>query len=627
MKLIVSFLGLFFNLLLFAQSYNYTIDLQNCKSDKLQVELICPSQKTDTAYFNFPMTIPGTYAILDYGKYIYKFTAFNSKGEKLMIKKRGNNTFLIYPATDLHKINYIVEDSWDSKEKKNKIFEPAGTGFEVSEYFYINAGGLMGFFENNLNIPFHIKYIKSSELNGFTSLKETSKNAKEQSFVALNYHELIDNPVLFTAEKEQMLKISATDVLIASYYKESDSSAFYVKEKIDSAMFALDKFVNGQLPVSKYSFLNYVVDLKDMGKILTKGKIGVFGYIKLYRKLGGQGFGALEHGNSSSYYLPDFGNHSYTSMLYETAIHEFLHIYAPLSLHSTYIGDFNYIKPVMSKHLWLYEGVTEYFSVLVAMQGNLISIDKTIEDNLKGKIQNSYFYPDSIPFTTMSANVFEKPYIDHYGQVYTRGAIMAMLLDIEIMRLTNGTKTLKTVIFDLCQRYGSARSFDEESFIQEFVSEVHPDLQNFFDQFVTGTKPLAIQEGFALIGIDYAKTKKGTLPMDILSMEDNKVKVNRGIVVNNSLIVQKADPSNYAGLKKGDHVNLTELEQCYLNSDGSYVSEGTMVTIQVLRGNEKISLTFPAKFKTGTTNNSIGRMATLTEEQEKLFKLWSTGSL
>jgi predicted metalloprotease with PDZ domain len=312
-------------------------------------------------------------------------------------------------------------------------------------------------------------------------------------------------------------------------------------------------------------------------------------------------------------------------MLYETAIHEFLHIYAPLSLHSQYIGDFDYTNPIMSKHLWLYEGVTEYFSVLVSMQGKLSSIEETLERNLKEKITDSYNYPDSLPFTKMSANVFQKPYIDYYGQVYTRGAIMAMLLDIEIMRLTAGKKTLKTVIFELCAKYGSNKSFDEEAIITEFVSLVHPDLQQFFDNYVSGTKALPIEESFAKIGISYSKSRTGLVPIDLLSKEENDVVANRNVVVNNSITIGKVGKTNTTGFKAGDKVDLNALKNCFLKEDGTFVSEGEVVQLPVLRGKETVVLSFPAKFKQGTINNEISVMKTMTEEQKRFFELWSTG--
>ncbi len=625
MKYIFTLITVAFTASAFAQTMNFSADLAGIKKDRVEVKLTTSFKGKDTVHYRFPMTIPGTYAVLDYGRYISQLKAYDSNHKALKVKKQGNNTFAIYPGNDVAEITYLVDDSWEEKNKKTKIFEPAGTGFEANKCFYINGGGLFGYFENNYDVSYQLTFQKPTHLTGYTTLKEEKSTSNEQHFSAQSYHQLIDNPILFTAENDEALTIGKTQVAVASYYAVSDSSAYFVKQKIDSAMNAIDQFTGGNLPVDHYAFLNYVKDYRELGEMLQSGKLGVFDYIKLMRKLGGQGFGALEHGNSSSYFLPDFGHHSYTGMLYETAIHEFMHIYAPLSLHSEHIGSFNYTHPIMSKHLWLYEGVTEYFSVLIALQGHLSTLDETLDQKIKSKIISAQSYPDSIPFTVMSANVFNEPYKKYYGQVYERGAIMAMLLDIEIMRLTNGKQTLKTVIFDFSKKYGSTHSFSEETFISEFVAAVHPDLQSFFDRYVTGKEALPIEQSFAQIGISYKKEQNSLVPFDILSKE-NHVKVNKGIVVNGRVTVGKAEKGNLGGLQAGDKVSLKELESCYLKPDGSFVSDGTMVTIHVERKGKLIPIEFTAKIQNGTQKNVIEVMKNPTPEQQHLLELWSKGT-
>ena len=98
------------------------------------------------------------------------------------------------------------------------------------------------------------------------------------------------------------------------------------------------------------------------------------------------GVGALEHGNSSFYVLPDFGDTTFTSMIKRVALHEFMHIFTPLNLHSEHIGNFDYVEPKMSKHLWLYEGVTEYFANLILLQSNLISEREFFGQRMSRKI-------------------------------------------------------------------------------------------------------------------------------------------------------------------------------------------------------------------------------------------------
>ena len=65
---------------------------------------------------------------------------------------------------------------------------------------------------------------------------------------------------------------------------------------------------------------------------------------------------------------------------------------------------------------------------------------------------------------------------------------MGALLDIRIMELTQGEKDLHDIILPLRDKYGPNESFNDDEIIEEFVSLVHPDLQQFFDSYVTGRK-------------------------------------------------------------------------------------------------------------------------------------------
>ena len=94
----------------------------------------------------------------------------------------------------------------------------------------------------------------------------------------------------------------------------------------------------------------------------------------------------------------------------------------------------------------------------------------------------------------MIENVFKKKYQRHYYQVYQRGALIGLLLDIEIIRLTNGKKTLKDVVIELAGKYGPNRSFNEQTFFDEFASLVHPELRQWFKDHVEGTVPLDVDD-------------------------------------------------------------------------------------------------------------------------------------
>jgi predicted metalloprotease with PDZ domain len=78
-----------------------------------------------------------------------------------------------------------------------------------------------------------------------------------------------------------------------------------------------------------------------------------------------KGFGALEHPTATTVVLPEvMPKEELVKSMMDVVSHEFFHIVTPLSIHSKEIQDFDYNDPKMSQHLWMYEGVTEYFANL-----------------------------------------------------------------------------------------------------------------------------------------------------------------------------------------------------------------------------------------------------------------------
>jgi len=623
-------IALLMSFMINAQSYKYKLNLNKLEKDQLFVELECPKIMKDEITYYFPKTVPGTYSELNYGKYVSDFKAYNSKGELLKTIKSNDNSFLISNAKTIKIISYYIDDTWDEKVNKNEIiFEPAGTGFEKNNYFILNNGGVFGCFKETESLPISISILSNNTMKGYSSLKH-SEGKQKTVYTAKSYHELIDSPIFYTTQKPEFIHLGDCKITIASFGL-NDSTSYYIKKELEPLFEAIELFT-GELPVKEYNIFIYTKDLKEIGEIINSEKLGFFSIIKYMKEAKkGLGFGALEHGTSSFYYLPDFGSSegklaeiNYLGLISQIVAHEFLHIYTPLNLHSQQIGNFNFLNPKMSKHLWLYEGVTEYFSLLIKMQGNLETVENTLFKTMKNKIDIAKNYPDSIPFTVMSENVLENPYSDLYLQVYERGAVMAMLLDIEIMELTNGEKTLKTVVFELSKTYGSLVSFDEESFILEFVKLVDPKLQVFFDNYITGTKPLDIEAGFNKIGITFIKDLETRIPLYILSGSDNGIKTKL-ITKNNKRTIKKVLKNDFVGFIKGDKVDVDDAYNCYIDKKNNFVTEEEVITVKVIRDSKEISLEFPAKYKDGIRHNFISINDEKTEKQQKLFTIWEKG--
>ena len=48
-----------------------------------------------SSLYQFPTTVPGTYATLDYGRFIEDFAAYDANGKQLRHQRKGSNTWSI----------------------------------------------------------------------------------------------------------------------------------------------------------------------------------------------------------------------------------------------------------------------------------------------------------------------------------------------------------------------------------------------------------------------------------------------------------------------------------------------------------------------------------------------------
>jgi predicted metalloprotease with PDZ domain len=151
-------------------NYQYTVDLTRVVDDKVKVELLAPRISSSEITFYLPKIVPGTYAIADYGRYVADFNALDKKGRALPVEKLNDNAWKIKNATRLHKINYWVNDSYDTEVSGPKIFEPAGTNIEENKNYLINSAGYFGYFENMKESPIILNVIRSKDFYGSTGL-------------------------------------------------------------------------------------------------------------------------------------------------------------------------------------------------------------------------------------------------------------------------------------------------------------------------------------------------------------------------------------------------------------------------------------------------------------------------
>lgn len=468
-----------------AQGVHYQVDLQHIKQDRVKVLVTLPKQGTESLIFSFPKQIPGTYANYDFGRYIQEFKAFTKDGGELVVKQKNVNQFQIEQAQLVDHLQYEVNDTWDSPEIKGEyIFEPAGTNIQADSMIAFNTHGFLGYVIGQENAPVRVTIDRPEHLYGSTALQNLGKGSRDV-FTSANYQSLVDSPILYSPADTASIQFEETSIIVSVHSQNQTITAKQIAAYIRPLLTAQRNYLGGKLPVNRYAFL-----------------------IVLSAQLKGGSFGALEHAQSSFYYLPEGTIDQLGQMIRDVCAHEFFHIVTPLSVHSEEIGNFDFMNPKMSEHLWLYEGLTEYAAHHMQLKGKLIDSKAffgTIQE--KKETMDLQFDP-SVAFTTMSKQVLGK-YKEQYGNVYQKGALIGFGLDLTLRRLSHGKWNNQLLLQALSEAYGPTKSFKDDQLFNKIIQITNlPALKAFFSAYVAGTVKLPIEAWLQLVGYTWDENQQ-----------------------------------------------------------------------------------------------------------------------
>jgi predicted metalloprotease with PDZ domain len=505
------------------------IDLKNAANDRVKVTVFPPHFKEKSAVYVIPKTIPGTYENQEYIRFVHDIKAFDAKGKLLKNEREKDKQIRILEAQRLARLEYYVSDSFDDTNTAQHVFPPGGTNIQKDTNFLINPSGFYGYFENYKSLAYSVTVLKPQGFYGATSLAVQNINDTTDVLKAQDYVFAVDNPVMYARPDTAEYWEGKTRIQIAAYSPDTTINAKLLKNILQPVTGAIENFL-GTMPVDRYTFIFYFL-AKDQSPVSTVN-----------------GWGALEHSYSSVYFLPATEDSTYLrNIISSVAAHEFLHILVPLGTHSREIHDFDFRAPKMSQHLWLYEGVTEYFSHLAQVQSGLITEDDFLKE-MRGKIYNTEELDKPLSLTTFSKRVLEPEYQELYPIIYDKGAVAALLLDIRLRELTNGDMTLLKLVQRLGEIYGPDKPFEDNELIDTIVKITHPQIGGFFKNYIIGSNPLPYEEYFQKIGWNFERNKQ----MSELSFGDLNVSVR---TVNNKPRIRFENyngDANDFGIKKGD---------------------------------------------------------------------------
>jgi predicted metalloprotease with PDZ domain len=507
----------------------YRLVLAHPNLHMVTVEITAGQVSGDSLDFAIPAWSPGRYAIYDFAKNVQEFEAAGATGQVL---------------------------PWRNLDKQTWRVDAREAGGTVKVRYRVFANDLNGSFSHfdsthaNLNGPSIFMYISGHKPDplslavdapkGWQLISGFSESTSDRTFRAPNYDRLIDTPIEVSPEiKLARFEVQGKTIRVAVHsYDEDDTD-------ISKLVEGIKKIVRAEMawmPAPDFEHYTFIFHF-DPAVSLGDG---------------------MEHLNSTQIITRGSLASSLDETL-ETAAHEFFHLWNVKRLRPAALGPFDYTREAYTPSLWFAEGVTTYMGYLGLLRSGVWTrkqfLDQlsrevhALEEEPGRRLMSAESSSFHAWFYDRSPQMQETNFANSTISYYNKGALLGMLLDLEIQAGTQGGKSLCDVLSLLYHKcyeappatyYGPGRGY-EESDIRDAVSEVAgSDFTPFFESYVRGAAPLPYNEvlGLAGLALRVGVTEGSPPSMGIISQPDT-----RGARI---LVVRPGGAADRAGLGRDD---------------------------------------------------------------------------
>lgn len=452
----------------------YLLSMQNPHTHLFEVEVRVRSRGSSLDLV-MPSWTPGSYLMREFPRNVQDFTASTDLGEPLTWRK-------------------IDKNSW-------RIDTPPEAGIRATYRVYANELSVRTShldathaFVNGASVFMYVRGLEAGpltvEIDAPPGWQVTSslQGPGPRSLRAESYDRLVDSP----------MEIGTHELLTWEQAGIPHRFAVWGGGEFDRERLVADtrriidvvKGLFGGLPYDRYLFILHVLP---------------------------EGRGGLEHADSCALQVDRaaFSGDGYESLLALIA-HEFFHVWNVKRIRPETLGPFDYTRETYTRNLFVAEGLTTYYTDLILRWAGLISPERFLErlgDSIARLQAQPGRHHQSLEEASFDTWIkFYRP--DEHtpnSQIsyYHKGALVGMLLDMEIRRSTGGECSLDDLMQLLWERYGSRDiGFPEDTRtgIQALAEEVSgTDLQGFFDAYLRGTAELDYDRCLAIVGLRLAR--------------------------------------------------------------------------------------------------------------------------
>jgi predicted metalloprotease with PDZ domain len=560
----------------------YRVRLADLERHQFEIECRIDNPAADQR-FSLPAWIPGSYLLRDFARHVVQASAKSGR-EPLPVEKveaatwcvRGAGRTLTLTIT-VHALDQSVRGAYLDRQRGY---------FNGPCVFVLPEGREDEAIEVTLEPPPHSL---CADWRVATAL--ASNEIDEQgfgSYRAQNYDELIDHPVEigdFASVDFEAGGVPHQLVVAGRFESDLDRVAADLQQICTTQI----EFFGAPAPFQRYWFLGLAAH---------------------------DGYGGLEHRASTSLIfsredLPRIGEtgqpRDYQRFL-ALASHEYFHAWHVKRSKPAAFMPYRLDRRNHTRLLWVFEGITSYYQDLFLLRSGVVGTAAYLQ-RLGEILTRVYRMPGRFKQSLAAASfdawdVLYRPEPHHPNtsiSYYTKGAMVALALDLKLRLETAGRTSLDDVVRELWRRYGARGIGVPEDGFEQLAAEISGlDLGPFFASSVHGTEDPPLKELLAEFGVALelrptaGSDDRGGVPRaangEQLSLGISTRDREHGLELTSVL---DGGPAERAGLNPGDV--LVALDRLRVTGRNlarrlARFESGERVTVTVFRGDELIEV-------------------------------------
>lgn len=553
-----------------------------------------------------PTWTPGSYLVREFARHVQDFAARDASGRELKWEKTNKNTWRVVTngSRDWHASYRVYANELSVRTSE----------LNSSHAFWNNTNILM-YLEGHLATPSTVRVVAPDVWKVATGLPAVP--GQKNTFRAENFDVLYDAPFEVSNFKTLLFEVKGVPHRIV-IDGEGNYDTERMRRDVQKIVETQIELMGGDIPYRDYTFILHV-----------RANAG----------------GGLEHANSTALGYPRFGfritsgdratsasptasgtpQRDYRGFL-SLVSHEFFHLWNVKRIRPDALGPFDYTDENYTKVLWVAEGITDYYADLILRRAGLITENEFLTataraiqtlQNTPGRLVQSVeesSFDTWIKFYRQDENS-----INSQVSYYDKGAILGLLLDLEIRKRTNGAKSLDDVMRYLNNEFAKKnRNYGPEDFQKACELIVGSSLDEFFRRFVRGTEELDYNAAFEVVGLRLETSAGGGervyFGADVVQ-DDDRLVVRR---------VYAGSPAYEQGLNAGDQIVALDnmrVTRDFFNARIAEKKPGDRIALTIFRFDDLSTLLITLGGRREGTYRLVP-LPNATDAQKRMYRQW-----